>query len=951
MPRAFVPSQHYDDITLSSLGERGDDSEHSVEDQQPFPLKSTLPSQYRHSQAQSTSSKRPALPRSWTNGPDVLQRKFTRSSGGEDDVTLSTDVGTIVDDYAGPSPDRRRNAPPYEEDSLIPGVGRGYQKSGVNGTSSYTAHRDILASSELQLHPSPATANRHERLRVSASKAQAPAIRKQQSSISSVASEGEDSESGNETTSTSTSSIIMPHHGFMRSKAESTGNHHAYTLTQQSDSPNLNRHDRPKLDSRALDEMDRAVKQGRAALRQQVPDSPSPVPSRSGTPRQRKDLRSRKEEVLEKDLASPSKLKSRSEQHRSGRETEKVAEGSNGSSQYAAAGTRKPSDGSSTGKKQAGTDGSTTGDTLVDDRGEQDYLRSTVAPHHHRKEKSPFMKLPSGQKMGRGVGSESIIHLPDLTGMSSALDSPVKTVLGVQHRRMRPEVIQARLLQTNETRLEEFNELANYVKSVEKNLDQTQKKVQAVEDTSKQCVREVDALRNEWSSWQMKGKAGKVAKNVEEVEELDEYEVKVKAINDHIAHLTNDLHSYQSAVEQMRAAKEEQISAHQKKMRERHIRQVEKRRLAAHQQDVPLSSSPIKQQHGRFGEEDVEEEEATRLEMAGLREQVTKVANEVERLRNIVEGKGVQRGKAEKSAHFAASLPAMHHSVGVGSRSPFKRGKKDGVRSSSLNGGNRFSSDLEEVRTRHSSSPRPSSVREFSDAIVESASDDEADETVNVRRNTRGLPTYRSANEEQDEEREEDDISVQAQSRAEMTFEAVRQKKRAASFVHDEKTCTVCGSEQKKERRRQARKERVRSGSLAFADEDDEQLLLSLLGDQETSTHALPKSSRHHQVVQRLLQEHLDEFYHHRLLYCELADELKQFEPSMNKVKRNILAEHVMEAVEGLEFRAKRINTLQVMVGDGHRHHRRAAAAKEKKGERSPNVVDDGDRFRRVVSV
>ena len=929
MPRTYLPSQHYDDVSLSSAEERSDYEEEGTAaihgTRHPFPLKSTLPSRFKDGRSQ----QRPSLPQPWsseTHGHEQLQRDFARQSGGEDDVTLSTEVGTAVDEYMGADPDRRRATTIYEDDSFIPGVGRGHHRTAGTGATSYSAHRDVLASSHLPMHPSPATATRHERMRESFARVPAPdrislvqggavqvnrAVKERQvpSPLSSTAtSDGEDSESGNETCSTSTSSILLQQQGMRQSKAESTGNHQAFTSTQQSQSPVANRYGRPKLDLRSLDEMDRAAKKDKASTRPQLSDSPSPAPSKSGTPRGRTALQSRKE-------VSPSKRSAR----------RKEVEGSNGSSGYVAGTTgRKPSDGSSNGRKQAGTEGSTTGETLVND-GARDLLAMHGRPS--------MMKLPSGQAMGEGAASGAAVSMPDMTGMTSALESPVKTVLGVEHRQIAPSVVQARHLQTSETRLQEFNELAYYVKSVEKNLDQTQRKVLAVEDTSRRCVKDVDALRSEWSMW--RETRDKVHREVDE-REGDDYDGRVHAINEHIAQLTRDLHSYRTTMEQMRTAKEEQVLAQEKRMREKQQRELERRRLAARQQSTgPPTSSPIKQSRVD------KEEEATRLEMVALRKQVNKVAREVERLRSIVDGaEGADdRAGTAKSTRFATGVPPERRSVGVGSHSPFVRQK---VQSSSLNegGARSSSSDFEQMQAR-ASSPPPS-LHGFGE-VNEGEDDEDGDETV------------RPAAEDEVIELQ-GDVSLAAQSRAEKTFEAI-QEVRAAGRAHDERTCTVCSSKQKSERRRQARKERVhRSSSVSasrgpMADEEaEESLFLTLLeaATKQDLPTVLPKNSKHHAIVQRLLHEHMDEFYHHRLLYCELADELKEFEPGMNRVKRRILAEHVMEAVEGLEFRAKRINVLQAMLNgqaeepDSGEHKRRP--------RNSPPIVDGGSLYRRVVS-
>ncbi len=68
------------------------------------------------------------------------------------------------------------------------------------------------------------------------------------------------------------------------------------------------------------------------------------------------------------------------------------------------------------------------------------------------------------------------------------------------------------------------------------------------------------------------------------------------------------------------------------------------------------------------------------------------------------------------------------------------------------------------------------------------------------------------------------------------------------------------------------------------------------------------------ETLRTVLQEHWDEFVHQRMLYAELADELKAFDPAMSKPKRTLLAQHVLEAVEALEQKADRINRLEELL-------------------------------------
>ncbi|WFD35604.1 hypothetical protein MCUN1_002462 [Malassezia cuniculi] len=85
---------------------------------------------------------------------------------------------------------------------------------------------------------------------------------------------------------------------------------------------------------------------------------------------------------------------------------------------------------------------------------------------------------------------------------------------------------------------------------------------------------------------------------------------------------------------------------------------------------------------------------------------------------------------------------------------------------------------------------------------------------------------------------------------------------------------------------------------------------ISLLGRLESSAPPSALSAYELQVLEHLFEEHSNEFVHQRRLYSELADELKRMEPSMDRTKRRILAEHVHESIDTLEAEATRINEL-----------------------------------------
>ena len=86
--------------------------------------------------------------------------------------------------------------------------------------------------------------------------------------------------------------------------------------------------------------------------------------------------------------------------------------------------------------------------------------------------------------------------------------------------------------------------------------------------------------------------------------------------------------------------------------------------------------------------------------------------------------------------------------------------------------------------------------------------------------------------------------------------------------------------------------------------------LLQRLTDADARMETPVLSAHEMRVLEHLFDEHRHEFLQQKRLYSELADELKRMEPSMDKTKRRILAEHVHESIDALEAEATRINEL-----------------------------------------
>lgn len=560
---------------------------------------------------------------------------------------------------------------------------------------------------------------------------------------------------------------------------------------------------------------------------------------------------------------------------------------------------RKVSDGSSSnGNKRPGTDPNTTGDTLIGSGlamdGDGKYAR--------------HLMLPSGQAMGKGMPAGGI-QLPDMTGMTSALASPVRSRVGVQHKPIEPEQVQAFHVKAAETRLGELEELASYVRGVEENLAKTRQKVEHVEDSSKDCARQMGMLRSEWTSWRKEQEAAK-AQQVKQSRDADEeYCRRVIAVNEHIAQLNKDLQQYRRAMDEMR--KESASFAPQ-------------RSTKSSKKEVPMwtssSRKPVLQQ-------EEEETDASVEEFYLLRNQVEAVAREVQRLRALVH----QRGRA--STNKAASSPIKpshggmaYRSVGVGGALPFASQKTQ-----------THSHDVRPAVPKRTMTP-PSVARDVfeSEEEPEYHSDSEGEDE-----------------EEEDEEKEEDEVTAQTRQRAHHASQMLDM----AHYKHDPAHCTQCGpgvkrtSRKHEHKRTQSKHHRSSSGATVDFSERDEPLLFRILESKDPAEKCagmaalgFRRTEQQRALLARLLQEHLDEFYHHRLLYSEMADELKSFDPRMTAMHRRILADQVMKAVEGLEIRAEEINLLQSSLAELYaRPQPRTRYHSEEEGRpRAPSVSSRG---------
>lgn len=165
------------------------------------------------------------------------------------------------------------------------------------------------------------------------------------------------------------------------------------------------------------------------------------------------------------------------------------------------------------------------------------------------------------------------------------------------------------------------------------------------------------------------------------------------------------------------------------------------------------------------------------------------------------------------------------------------------------------------------------------------------------------------------QELSDNEISQLAETRAKLAAARLNCSSRQ---THESRLCSVCCSQMRSEKRKASRRARLlQAEQRREAVELEETILLDTL-DPPSGSKRGSINAEQMQTLNVILQEHWDEFVHQRMLYSELADELKSISPAMSQTKRKILAQHVLEAVELLEVKADRIERLEKVLQAMH---------------------------------
>lgn len=706
------------------------------------------------------------------------------------------------------------------DESMIEGVGQGHHRRTGGGRA---VEEIKLGYNQHQFaHPSPGPAARYGQLRQSAMTSNLRDHDKH-------AESGDDSESVIESSSSSSEAgnVQDLFHHAKQSLGGSTGNHQGFMRSPQI-SKNVETTARPKLPYRWKDRLGEF----------HAPSDPIAGESR------KRDIG-----TVQSTVRPP---RSDSASNESG---------------FAAGSNQKVSSDSSKGKE---AEASTSGATLVN---EQNYAAANAS----------HFRLPSGQRMGKGVPSSGFSLPVDLTGMSMALESPVKTRQGVEHRTIIPETVQAFAATTLQERERELNGLASYIKHIENKVDK-------VEDVSNDFANELGNLKSEWKVWK-ETQHGVKTKRV-----LQDRNDEVNHPKDHVDG-DETIHYRSKLANAHKLASDIGDSMEDYRATLMELRQEEQNLLA--RESLRSKKSLRVDRHN---------EEKDDVDFHSLRSQVEAVSREVDRLKIIVGRQG--KGRETLSASSPIKPSSRSRTTKIGSGNPFVQQRKIS----------------EELRKQNA----PAAQSTYDDGFGQAPK----------QRSSSGQGSDRHIEEnfvEEDVMPEVEDVSMLAEKRAERASGKVTE---ARSIAHDAESCTCCARQDENKRRKDARKmkalhqwrkeeaksTRSRSHSAATyvnSHEDDfsahallEEAMLELENhaDSRLPPALIRLANKQRSLLERTIKEEMDDFYHAKRTYCDLADELKSFSPDISAANRRILADHVLVAVEGLELRANRIDRLRAAL-------------------------------------
>lgn len=549
------------------------------------------------------------------------------------------------------------------------------------------------------------------------------------------------------------------------------------------------------------------------------------------------------------------------------------------------------------------------------------------------------------------------VRLPDVTGLTSALGSPVKARDTIKHRPFGSAV------GNQDARLEELINLRCFVDGIQTELDRAGEKIVNLEQAQEQQSHDLQGLRSEMQTAFKDVRAPQPASEEQLIQRiLQKLSVSSTQQSHEKTQSQSETRPEVAAHAQNGAQPEAPVRATERPLRETHDAQqqesrsqvevvnrlyaeLDKLRMAMEEQyrsnaGFDTVETQVREQfdakprRAAYRHQDIFPSGRDPWEaIEALRLQVLNLADEVEGLNGLVlerltppvtvHRKKMARSSTARKQRFEYDEEAHPASDPVYT----SRGGTPGRRSDAT----MPHADRVEIRTdpidqdmddhfhrRHPmrSSPAHHVAEEMDeyDRTIDAVGENLRLQRQRQRHRHHNTPPPAPAAETM-QELSDNEISQLAETRAKLAAARLNCSSRQ---THESRLCSVCCSQMRSEKRKASRRARLlQAEQRREAVELEETILLDTL-DPPSGSKRGSINAEQMQTLNVILQEHWDEFVHQRMLYSELADELKSISPAMSQTKRKILAQHVLEAVELLEVKADRIERLEKVLQAMH---------------------------------
>ncbi|TCD64523.1 hypothetical protein EIP91_003990 [Steccherinum ochraceum] len=543
--------------------------------------------------------------------------------------------------------------------------------------------------------------------------------------------------------------------------------------------------------------------------------------------------------------------------------------------------------------------------------------------------KYPTSRVPSKAKVypASKSFSKSKVHLPDVTGLTSAVGSPSKLGIGYfAYEGNGDSEIEARLVAT-------LSVVQSKLAYLEAENGISRRRVRELELELEECKKEVvrertRMLDQDVSSHTLRNAAGVAGRYKEAVEEKKALEDLISSLRTHLARLTAELSEHRQLLTELRSLRDQDVAALQEKSRDINRLKEEVERLSG---EVEVLRGVVEE--GLKERREVRERSMEESSLLSEEDQTSHLEEEDRRRSRrspSVEDDDAETSSESNEASHLRTPTAAHHSLHPSTEvdvqpepEPEHSQSRPYIEPDELD---MISLEVEERRSERSlsrsvgstsryresksqhHSPLQSAPKSFAQSARATSSSAPTNKQPNAPLHTVVEQPSRSSTPRHDPPRA-DPVNHQPGSRAgspDAPFPQIRGTRMERLFFAAPQHNSQTSDLPVEFLRVSDQRDHVDAARPSIGPKHQP---FAWSGDGLAEDRLPPQT-----VLTRVLRELEDDFTHYKAIYVELADQYKVIDAVSNVAKRNVLAQHVHEIVDILEQKGDQIASLYQLL-------------------------------------